>query len=206
MMRALIVDDEQLAVERMETILSAVGDIDICRTSLNPWDAYEYAKTNRIDIAFLDISMPEINGIRLSSLLLDLHPSLDVVFVTGYDNYAVQAFDMGAQDYLIKPVTTERMSKTLDRIRTRHRHETVRPSDSYSALPAEEHSEQVMLTEQETRVVRLITDGFSNKEMADHLNITTETVKFHLKNVYRKLNVNNRVQVLQHLMELKKRI
>ncbi|MDD9269542.1 response regulator [Paenibacillus sp. GCM10023248] len=121
MLRAIIVDDEELSVKRMKKILSENGDIEICQTFLNPLEAYEFVKANTIHIAFLDISMPEINGMKLSSLLLQLDESIDVVFVTGYDNYAVQAFDMSALDYLLKPVTTERLSKTLDKIRKKHR-------------------------------------------------------------------------------------
>jgi DNA-binding NarL/FixJ family response regulator len=203
MLRAMIVDDEQLAVERIEMILKDVGRIEICRTALNPWDAYEYAKSNRIDVAFLDISMPEVNGMKLSNLLLELHPSIDVVFVTGYDHYAVQAFDLGALDYVTKPVTAQRMLKTLDRIRKKYGKEEEEPADSYSVTQPEVQSEQVLLTEQETRIVQLLADGLSNKAMAVRLNITTETVKFHMKNVFRKLNVNNRVQALQRVIKLK---
>ncbi|WP_165452241.1 response regulator [Paenibacillus thalictri] len=117
MLRAMIVDDEELAVERLEMVLSEIGGIEICHTSLDPWEAYEYAKKSPPDMAFLDISMPEINGMRLSSLLRELDASIDVVFVTGYDNYAVQAFDVNALDYLLKPVTVKRMIQTLDKVR-----------------------------------------------------------------------------------------
>ncbi|TDF94776.1 BTAD domain-containing putative transcriptional regulator [Paenibacillus piri] len=116
MLRAIIVDDEELSVKRLKKLLIESGEIEVCRTFLNPLEAYEFVKENPIDIAFLDISMPGINGMTLSGLLLD-HTSIDVVFVTGYDDYAVQAFDMSALDYLMKPVTAQRLSKTLSRIR-----------------------------------------------------------------------------------------
>lgn len=209
MLRAIIVDDEELSVKRLKKILSESGEIKICHTFLNPLEAYEFVKANPIHIAFLDISMPEINGMMLSSLLLDHDASIDVVFVTGYDDYAVQAFDMSALDYLMKPVSTQRMSKTLDKIRNRHRSAAVELSmedhrrDQDPKTPEEELSLKDILTEQETRIVRLISDGLSNKEIADQLNIKAETVKSHIKNVYRKLNVNNRVQALQRAKELK---
>lgn len=193
MLRAIIVDDEQLSVNRLKRILSESGEIEICHTFLNPMEAYEYVKANPIQLAFLDISMPEIDGMRLSTLLLDLDTSIDVVFVTAYDDYAVQAFDMSALDYLMKPVTAQRMSKTLDKIIRRHRGVATQPSVSHNEI----------LTEQETKVLRLIADGLSNKEIVPHLNITAETVKFHIKNVYRKLGVNNRVRALQRATELR---
>jgi two-component system LytT family response regulator len=216
MLRAIIVDDEELSVKRLKKILSESGEIEICHTFLNPLEALEFVKTNPIHMAFLDISMPEIDGMRLSSLLLDLDASIDVVFVTGYDDYAVQAFDMSALDYLMKPVTAQRMSRTLDKIRKRHRSAAIESSmevlrRDQDKVPLklrspkkseEELSLKEILTEQETRILRLITDGWSNKEIAHHLNITAETVKSHIKNLYRKLNVNNRVQALQRAKEL----
>jgi len=124
MLRAIIVDDEELSLKRLKKILSESGGIEICRTFLNPLEACEFLKTIPVDIVFLDISMPEINGIKLSRLMLELDDSIELVFVTGYDEYAVQAFDTGALDYLLKPVTPERLSKTLDKIRRRRRNET----------------------------------------------------------------------------------
>ncbi|WP_103105503.1 response regulator [Brevibacillus reuszeri] len=128
MLRAIIVDDEELSVKRLKKILSDNDLIDIRETFQNPLDAYEYAKNNKIDLAFLDISMPEINGMKLSSLLRESYRELDIVFVTGFDEYAVQAFDMSALDYLMKPVSALRMSKTLDKLRARHRIEKATPS------------------------------------------------------------------------------
>ncbi len=191
MLRAIIVDDEQLSVNRLKRILSESDDIEICHTFLNPLAAYEFVKKNPIHIAFLDISMPEIDGMRLSGLLIGLDASIDVVFVTAYDDYAVQAFDMSVLDYLMKPVTAQRMSRTLDKIRKSRRNAAVEPSLNE------------ILTEQETKVLRLIADGLSNKEIVPRLNITGETVKFHIKNVYRKLGVNNRVRALQRAKELR---
>ncbi|MGG6313194.1 response regulator [Paenibacillus macerans] len=117
MLRAMIVDDEELSIKRLTRILSDSGDVDIRQTFLDPDVAYDYAKSHPVDIAFLDISMPEINGMKLSGLLQELDESMDIVFVTGYDTYAVEAFDRNALDYLLKPVTSERVSRTLGKAR-----------------------------------------------------------------------------------------
>jgi two-component system, LytTR family, response regulator len=204
MLRAIIVDDEELSVNRLKRILSESSEIEICHTFLNPLEAFEFVKVNPIHIAFLDISMPEIDGMRLSSLILDLDASIDVVFVTAYDDFAVQAFDMSALDYLMKPVTAQRMSKTLDKIIRKHRSAAVEPSMEIPLKTlAEELFRKEILTEKETKVLRLIAEGLSNKEIALLLYITRETVKFHIKNVYKKLGVNSRVQALQRAKELR---
>ncbi|KNB73437.1 response regulator [Brevibacillus reuszeri] len=128
LLRAIIVDDEELSVKRLKKILSDSSMIDLKEAFQNPLDAFEYVKENKIDIAFLDISMPEINGMKLSSLLREHNAAVDIVFVTGFDEYAVQAFDMNALDYLMKPVSATRMSKTLDKIRTKHRFTAASPT------------------------------------------------------------------------------
>ena len=124
MLNVMIVDDEKLALKRLKRTLLDSGAIGECTVFINPREAYEFAKEQRIDVAFLDISMPEINGMRLSQLLAELDDSIDIVFVTGYDNYAVQAFDMSALDYILKPITAERVAKTLHKLKRRPRVKT----------------------------------------------------------------------------------
>ncbi|MGQ7889785.1 response regulator [Paenibacillus sp. WC2504] len=204
MLRAIIVDDEELPMKLLKKLLSDSGEIEICHTFLNPHQAYEFVKENPIHIAFLDISMPEMDGLQLSNLLLGTDASIDVVFVTAYDDYAVQAFDMSALDYLMKPVSAPRLSKTLDKIIKRQRSAAVEPYTQGLLEPVyAEQSLKENLTEQETKVLRLLAEGLSNREIASLLNITGDTVKFHIKNVYKKLKVNNRVQALQRAKEVR---
>ncbi|WP_090108857.1 LytTR family DNA-binding domain-containing protein [Cohnella sp. OV330] len=124
---------------------------------LNPVEAYEFVKNNSIHIAFLDISMPEVDGMKLSGMLLDLDASIDVVFVTAYDNYAVQAFDMSALDYIVKPVTAQRISKTVDKIIRRLRSAAAESSMEVTHKTTEEELfNQEILTEQKMKVLRLV--------------------------------------------------
>lgn len=128
MLRAIIVDDEPFAVQRLNRILSESGQLQICGTFLNPLEAYEFVKTNAVDVAFLDISMPEVNGMKLSEALRELDASIDIVFATGYDHYALQAFDVSAIDYLVKPISAERVGRTLSKLhRVRGADEVPRP-------------------------------------------------------------------------------
>ncbi|MBP2001397.1 two-component SAPR family response regulator [Paenibacillus shirakamiensis] len=128
MLRAIIVDDEELSIKRLRHLLLESGKVELCGTFLNPLEACEFVKANTIDAAFLDISMPEISGMKLSGLLHEIDPAINVVFVTGYDNYAVQAFDMSALDYLLKPVNAERIAKTIGKIKKCKRNEVVKPA------------------------------------------------------------------------------
>lgn len=197
---AIIVDDEELAVERLGMLLAESGEVDVRRSFLNPVEAYDYLLHHPVDVVFLDIYMPEISGMSLCDRLLELHPEIEVVFVTGYSDYAVQAFELSALDYLTKPVTERRLAKTLDKIKRNRPRKTAGPPRSESQPGGE--TLNALLTEQEARVIRLMTDGLSNKEIADQLSIAAETVKWHMKNAYRKLNASNRVQALHRVEEL----
>jgi len=105
-LREALVDHLRCASFRWQDILQAGGAdeaLDICRTQ-------------RPDLAFLDIRLPGMSGLELAK---QLPPGIHTVFVTAYDAYAIEAFEAGAIDYLLKPVTQERLQKTLDRIRDR---------------------------------------------------------------------------------------
>lgn len=127
MLRAIIVDDEELSVKRLKRILAESGEIGNCHTFQSPFEAYEYVKANPVDIAFLDISMPGLNGMKLSECLHELDDNLDIVFVTGYDEYAVKAFELSALDYLLKPVTAGRIAKMLEKLEKKHRRTDIKP-------------------------------------------------------------------------------
>jgi len=99
--------------------LNESGTDEVCKTFLIPLEAYDFARENPLDIAFLDISMPEIDGMSLTTRLREHDQSIHIVFVTGYDEYAVKAFDMNALDYLMKPVTAERVARTLERVQSK---------------------------------------------------------------------------------------
>ncbi len=116
MIRAIIVDDEQPSVAKLEKLLNESGMVEVRDRFTEPLVALDYLKNNPVDVAFLDIEMPDMDGIELSNRFLDLQGKLAVVFVTAYNQYAVEAFRLNALDYLMKPVTAERLRETLERI------------------------------------------------------------------------------------------
>lgn len=117
MLRAIIVDDEELSVRRLNKMLADSGEIESCYSFMNPFEACDFVKENVIDIAFLDISMPEMDGITLSNTIKAINQSIAIVFVTSYDNYAVTAFDVSAMDYLLKPVTAQRLAQAIGKLK-----------------------------------------------------------------------------------------
>lgn len=119
-MRAILVDDERLALRQLKKLLeSRADDIEIIGMYADPTEVAPAVKELEPDVVFLDIHMPGMNGLELGEMLQGLQPSLNVVFVTGYDQYAVQAFELYALDYVMKPISANRLIKTMERIRAR---------------------------------------------------------------------------------------
>ena len=114
MLTALLVDDEPLANERMRSLLRAHDDIEIVGTAGSVAAARKALESLRPDVVFLDVEMPGGMGLEL---LPSVPEGMQVVFVTAYEKYAVEAFAAAALDYLVKPVNPERLSETLRRLK-----------------------------------------------------------------------------------------
>ncbi|WP_054956535.1 response regulator [Paenibacillus dakarensis] len=119
-LRVIVVDDERLALEKMEKLLTAGQYEEGIKVTLSgvfqdPFEAIGFISQETVDLAFLEVRMPEIDGFELAERLQQIQPNIRVVFVTAYQEYAIKAFEMNAFDYLMKPVHGTRLSKTLKR-------------------------------------------------------------------------------------------
>jgi DNA-binding LytR/AlgR family response regulator len=126
--RALIADDERLMREQLKGRLAqAWPELQIVAEATNGKEAIELADSTAPDIAFLDIRMPAFSGIEVAA---QLDEGIQVIFVTAYDEYAIQAFDKGAIDYLLKPVAPDRLQRTVARLKERLNTSTAPATDS----------------------------------------------------------------------------
>ncbi|MGE0173795.1 MAG: LytR/AlgR family response regulator transcription factor [Oligoflexales bacterium] len=114
-MKALIVDDEKPARDRLRRLLAEHSDVQIIGEASDGLMALDFLEETKCDVVFLDIEMPELGGIEVARQLDAQGPT--VVFTTAYDEYALQAFDANALDYVLKPVDPKRLSKALERLR-----------------------------------------------------------------------------------------
>jgi len=115
-MKILAADDERLALKALvDNVTLAVPGATIYSFQ-KPRELLEFAKDNPCDIAFLDIQMRGINGIDVAKELKEIQPGINVIFVTGFSDYAVEAFKMHANGYLMKPVTAEDIKKEIEHI------------------------------------------------------------------------------------------
>ncbi|MBG6080662.1 two-component system response regulator BtsR [Rubrivivax gelatinosus] len=136
MITALIVDDEPFARRDLRRALEPAKDIQILGECGNAIDALTRIHIDKPDVVFLDIQMPQITGIEMIGML-DPETMPHIVFLTAYDEYAVRAFEKNAFDYMLKPVTADRLELTLERLRNSFfKHD-------FSVLPEVNHLRQI---------------------------------------------------------------
>ncbi len=116
-LNTITVDDRQLAINAMLSTLEEIDPGGRHVGLVSPQEAISFAKEHPLDVAFLDIEMPSMNGLVLSKELKDIYPELNIVFVTGHIEYAYNAHQLFASGYLIKPASAEDVKKVLDNLR-----------------------------------------------------------------------------------------
>lgn len=116
-MRIIAVDDEPMALELLVSCIQANAPAAEVKAFCHPKDALRYGETQAVDVAFLDIHMRGMSGIEAAKQLKRLYPKTNIVFTTGYSEYAVTAFQLNASDYLLKPITSEDVRHALDHLR-----------------------------------------------------------------------------------------
>jgi two-component system, LytTR family, response regulator LytT len=117
--RTVVVDDEQLAREELCFLLEQLGSVEIVGQAGNGIEALRVIEEHAPDVVLLDVQMPGLNGFEVARRLLHLGLDAHVVFVTAYDRHAVEAFDVNAVDYLLKPIEPGRLTTALERVRRR---------------------------------------------------------------------------------------
>ncbi|CAM4158563.1 response regulator [Lederbergia lenta] len=114
-MKVILVDDEPILLTHLEKLFKDIDGIQLIGMYSNPYQAIEAVLRDKPDVVFLDIEMPEINGIEVAEKIQNNLPLINIVFVTAYSEYAVKAFEINAVDYLLKPLNRNRLLKTVQR-------------------------------------------------------------------------------------------
>src|SRR5437868_8207549 len=120
MPKAIVAEDEALLRAELVSLLrKAWPDLDIAAECEDGASALDAIDAHQPDVAFLDIRMPGITGLEVAAAAAEASPKTQVVFVTAYNQYAIDAFDRGAVDYLLKPIAPDRLAATVQRVKSR---------------------------------------------------------------------------------------
>ncbi|MZK53527.1 response regulator [Clostridium beijerinckii] len=116
MLNAVIVDDEVHVLNLLKMFLQKTGQVNVMQTFTDPVEVLRNMTNLKPDVVFLDIEMPEINGLELANNIMEQNDEVMVVFVTGYNKYALEAFQVNALDYILKPVNQNRIEKCISKL------------------------------------------------------------------------------------------
>jgi DNA-binding NarL/FixJ family response regulator len=191
--RILTVDDHPLLREGIAAVLEAEPDMLLVAEASNGRDAIEQFRTHHPDVTLMDIQMPGMNGIDTILAIREDFPNARIIVLTTYsgDAQALRAFKAGASGYLLKNMLRKEL---LETVRCVHAGRKRVPPEI--AIEIAEHHSDDALTEREIEVLREVAAGNANKVIADHLTISEETVKAHMRSILSKLGANDRTHAV----------
>jgi len=187
--RILAVDDHALVRQGIAVLVSTQPDMTMVAEASNGREAIQQFRTHHPDITLMDLQMPEMNGLDAIMAIRGEFPSAKIIVLTTYkgDVQIVRALKAGAQGYLLKNTFHKELVETIRAVHAGKK--ALSPEASYEIV---EHSTDDALSPAEISVLRLIAAGNANKQIADQLSITEDTVKWRVKNILSKLGAHDR--------------
>lgn len=211
MIKTIVLDDEWYNLEEVCELVEKTGFMQVAGKYMNPLKALEEAGTLQPQVAFIDIEMPELDGLTFAERLLEIQPDVMIAFITSWNQYAVQAFELSALDYVMKPIKEERFLKLAKKIQTEIDHKKqLSYAEQVLSIYGNQNDDSVIsspldipLTERETQVLTLLSQGLTQREIAAGLYLSVSSIKKHLESIYAKLSVNNKISAVQKARDAK---
>lgn len=199
MIRIAIIDDHELVREGLKVMLAREPDFEIVGESASADPILELVETTHPDIVLLDARLPGVAGPAACRLLTEAHPEVRVLIVSTYadDDLVQECIMAGAKGYVLKDIERFNLKES---IRSVHRGEgVVSPAIAATVLDIvrthrEATSTRPELNESQRAILRFISEGYSNREIAERVHLSENTVKSHIQEIFRKLGVRNRVE------------
>lgn len=198
-MRILIVDDDKLVSTSLKTILESDSEIEVIGTGSNGKEAILLYDALQPDILLMDIRMNTLTGLEAADTILNKYPSAKILFLTTFadDEYIIKALKIGAKGYILK----QNFESITPSIKAVFSGQTVFGEDIMTKIPTLFNSnsnfdfEKYDITEREFKIIKLIADGLSNKEIGSTLFISDGTVRNNISVILEKLSLRDRTQI-----------
>lgn len=198
--RVIIVDDDRIVRDSMEIILSMDKGIEVVGTFSDGDKAFNYCRENNVDVVLMDIRMPVCDGVAGTKKIRELNSRIQIIILTTFndDNYIVQALKNGASGYLLKNISPD---KIIEAIKIVYNGNMLIHPDVAVKLAGmlnkkeEANFSDYNLIESEIQIIKLIAEGYTNKEIADRVLLSEGTVKNKISEILGKLELRDRTQI-----------
>lgn len=200
--RVMVVDDHAIIREGIKALLDLLDGIDVVAEASSGMECLDLVEKANPDVILMDLKMPGIDGIEATRLVKERNPRIKVVLLTNYDEeaYILESIKAHANGYVLKDVKKGDLPKIITGVMqdrafidpgvTQKLFHSIR----HSAAGEEDTAARPILSHREFQILGHIVEGYTNKEIAETIHLSLETVKSHLKNIYQKLDVHNRSQ------------
>jgi len=206
--KILLADDHALVREGTRRVLEQEPDLEVVAEAGDGEEAVKLASELKPDVVLIDVAMPNLDGIEATKRIKTLCPTVAVLVLSAYDDdqFVFGLLEAGAAGYMLKSV---RGHEIVEAIRAVHAGESVlhptvarKVLNRFAGVPKKplEKKSLELLTEREMEVLKLVTKGLSNKEIADDLYLSVRTVQGHLANIFNKLRVGSRTEAVVHAL------
>ncbi|MFM9840384.1 MAG: response regulator [Cyclobacteriaceae bacterium] len=195
--RVLVIDDHPMVLEGMKSLLGDIEYITLSGTASNAFEAMQVLKDNTVDVAIVDINLPDVNGLELTKKIKAEYPLVNVLAMSTFKerSYIIQMIQNGASGYLLKSATKEEIEEAIN---SAYAGKLYLSLDINSVNINERMNKPMpIISSREKEVLKLIADGLTNPQIADKLFISLHTVDSHRKNLLTKFDVSNTASLIK---------
>ena len=201
--KILLVDDHKLIRDGLRLIIDTTPNIDVMGECTNGKEAIQYLEKNEgeIDVVVMDITMPDMNGIDATEIILNLYPNINILALSMHSEeaYIMKMIKAGAKGYLLKDSGSERLVDAIEAVYRNEKYYSKEVSlKLINLLVQKDGVKDSIISERETEILTMISNGSTNKEVADHLAISSRTVESHRRNIIKKLNLKNTAGMIKY--------
>lgn len=204
--KVLIVDDHTVFCEALSSLLTIKGEVDVVGIASNAEDAFQKVKQLNPDVVLMDIELKDSDGIQTTRIIKEKHPNTEVIILTMHtdEQYLLEAIQAGAKGYILKDFPSSLLLEAIKYVAegkslfdptssSRVLNELKLFLNKKRQLTEEKDSS---LSKREVEILKLIAEGYTNKEIAQKLYLSEHTVRNHISNIFLKLNCNTRAKAV----------
>lgn len=207
MIKLLIADDQQLIRDSLKIVLSTNDKIEVVGAVSNGVEVIRAVRDNKPDVILMDIRMPEMDGVQCTQIIKENYPDIKIIILTTFDDdeYIFSALKYGASGYLLKGISMEQLVDAIQKVHSGNAmingDIATKVLEMFSRMAQNDITINVdmemekEITDSEWKVVRLVSMGMSNKEIAEKLYLSEGSVRNYLSSILRKLDLRDRTQL-----------